>query len=165
MRRPSLAFLRRRNAERHPGRHNPTFADLSHSRGLRSSCNKDAASLLMSAIGLVTRHARRLFYQFAEQPGPIAKGDALRTTIWASTGARRTDLTISQCCSISLSVFPGSATIAATQSPIIPAGMIAGVSSPGLSLFVSVMKRRLRSQNAGVLAVGGGDAIGIATVI
>ncbi|ACI94863.1 hypothetical protein OCAR_7768 [Afipia carboxidovorans OM5] len=48
-------------------------------------------------------------------------------------------------------VRPGSAKIAATQSPIIPAGMIAGASSSGPSLLVPVMKRRLRAQNARVL--------------
>jgi len=38
-------------------------------------------------------------------------------------------------------VRPGSAKIAATQSPIIPAGMIAGASSSGSPSLASVMKQ------------------------
>ena len=141
MRRPALAFLRRRNAERHMGcvplealtivsqRNRCLFTDVGN-RSCDASC---ATSLLIRGTIRLDRKRRRL----AEKTLGINGGP--------------TDLTPSQCCSISLSVLPDSAKITATQSPIIPAGMIAGASFSGPPLLVSVMKRRLRTQNARVL--------------
>jgi len=117
MQRPALAFLRRRNAERHPGRHNPPLADACLSRRLRSSRNETTASLQISAIGDVSCATSPLSFR-----GTIRRDCKTTMPSGQNAGYRREPDGPPSSLAMLLDkpvVFPGSAKIIATRSPII----------------------------------------------